>query len=149
MKNIRQIHLFLGTFFAPAIIFFAFSGILQLFGLHESKERGGPPPIAWIAELAEIHKNQHLRMEAPPREEADHAHDEHDDHESATHTHPSPPKSAELTWALKAFFLLMAIGLISTALIGIYIALQNPRIRRNAWISLALGTALPLLLLFL
>ncbi|HEY8100019.1 MAG TPA: hypothetical protein VIF82_04645 [Burkholderiaceae bacterium] len=149
MKNIRQFHLFLGTFFAPAIIFFAFSGILQLFGLHESRERGGPPPIAWIAELAEIHKNQHLRAETPPREEVEHVHDEHDDHESTTHTHLPPPKSAAQTWALKAFFLLMAIGLISTSLIGIIIALQNPRTRRNAWISLALGIALPLLLLFL
>lgn len=145
----RQIHLFLGTFFAPAIIFFAFSGILQLFGLHENREKGGPPPIAWIAELAEVHKNQHLRVETPPREDADHAHDEHDDHGPTTHSHPPPPKSAAPTWALKAFFLLMAIGLISTSLIGIYIALQNPRTRRNAMISLALGTALPLLLLYL
>ena len=30
---IRKIHLYLGTLFASAIIFFAFSGILQIVGL--------------------------------------------------------------------------------------------------------------------
>jgi hypothetical protein len=151
MKNVRQLHLFLGTFFAPLIIFFAFSGILQLFGLHESKGKDGPPPIAWIAQLGEIHKNQHLRAEARPQRPHEDEHDAHDDdHQASTHTHSdTPPPSAMSSWALKAFVLLMAIGLICTSLIGIYIALQNPRSRRNAWISLVLGIAVPLLLVLL
>jgi hypothetical protein len=151
MKNIRQIHLFLGTFFAPAIVFFAFSGILQIFGLHEREGREGPPPAAWIAELAEIHKNQHLRVEAAPRNEVKHApdvQDEHDGHESPNHAQSTSAKSVAPTWALKAFCLLMAIGLIGTSLLGITIALQNPRTRRNAWISLMAGLLLPLLLLY-
>jgi hypothetical protein len=153
MKNVRQLHLFFGTFFAPLIIFFAFSGILQLFGLHESKGKDGPPPIAWIAQMGEIHKNQHLRAEARPHKDEHDAgeHDAHDDvHPTSTHTHAdAPPSSASSSWALKAFVLLMAIGLICTSLIGIYIAVQNPRSRRNAWISLALGIAVPLLLVLL
>ncbi len=35
LKQIRQLHLYLGTFFAPSIIFFALTGAIQLFGLHE------------------------------------------------------------------------------------------------------------------
>lgn len=146
MKNIRQIHLFLGTFFAPMIIFFAFSGTLQLFGLHESRGKNDAKPIAWIAALAAIHKNQHLRAETQRHEQERHV---HDDHDAVAHVHPEAPKTAVPSWGLKGFVLLMAIGLMVTSLIGIYIAIQNPRSRRNAWISLTLGTALPLLLLFL
>ena len=34
LKQARQWHLYLGTFFAPSILFFALTGALQLFGLH-------------------------------------------------------------------------------------------------------------------
>ncbi len=146
MKNVRQIHLFLGTFFAPAIIFFAFSGLLQVFGLHESKGKDAAPPIGWIAEFAEIHKNQHLRTEMPRREEALST---SNGHEPSAHAGPDQPQLSSPSWALKAFVLLMAIGLIASSLIGIYIALQNPRTRRNAWISLALGAVVPTALLYL
>lgn len=146
MKNARQIHLFLGTFFAPAIIFFALSGLLQIFGLHESKGKDAAAPIGWIAEMAEIHKNQHLRIDRPRRDAAPDAHDEH---EHSPGPRQNAPVSAKPSWALKAFVLLMALGLIGTALIGTYIALQNPRTRRNAWISLVLGIALPIVLLYL
>jgi hypothetical protein len=37
LKLARQLHLYLGTLFAPSIIFFAFTGSLQLFGLHEGQ----------------------------------------------------------------------------------------------------------------
>jgi hypothetical protein len=143
MKNIRQIHLILGTFFAPAIIFFAFSGILQMFGLHESRGGEGAQPVAWIAELAAIHKNQHLRVDARRQGQARHAHDEHDEHD-----HGDGAQAANSSWALKAFVLLMAIGLICTSLAGMTLALQNPRTRRSALIALALGIVLPALFMF-
>jgi hypothetical protein len=145
MKNIRQIHLFLGTFFAPAIIFFAFSGILQVFGLHESRGPDAAPPAAWIAQLAAIHKDQHLRIEKPQQEDEHH---DHEGHEANAHEHAHPAETPASSWALKAFVLLMAISLISTSVLGIYIAAQNPRTRRNAWISLVLGIIVPVLLMF-
>ena len=70
MLNFRKLHRYLGVFFTPAILFFAFTGALQTFGLHESKQRGEPPPVAWIAALASVHKDQHLpqpRRAAAPR----------------------------------------------------------------------------------
>ena len=35
-KRLRDLHNWLGVFFAPGILFFALSGVLQTFGLHES-----------------------------------------------------------------------------------------------------------------
>lgn len=148
MKNIRQIHLYLGTFFAPAIIFFAFSGILQVFGLHESRGKDAAPPIAWIAEMASIHKDQHLRMENPAHERERHAHGQSDaDEHDHDHDHADAAQNPS-SWGLKAFVLLMAISLILTSLLGIYIAVQNPRTRRSAWLSLFLGIVVPVLLMF-
>jgi hypothetical protein len=63
MKQIRQLHLYLGTFFAPSILFFAFSGAFQVFNFHE--EYQGRPAIPIFAELAEIHKDQ--RLPAPTK----------------------------------------------------------------------------------
>ncbi len=37
LKLARQWHLYLGTLFAPSILFFAFTGALQLLGPHEFK----------------------------------------------------------------------------------------------------------------
>lgn len=53
MQRIRNLHFYLGIFFAPAIIFFAFSGLLQTFSLHE-----GEGHQKWIEEMGEVHKNQ-------------------------------------------------------------------------------------------
>ncbi len=53
MKNLRQIHLYLGSFFAPMLLFFALSGIWQEFGL---QRYGG-----WIRYLSAIHTGSRLK----------------------------------------------------------------------------------------
>jgi hypothetical protein len=58
IKYLRQVHFYLGVFFAPSIIFFAFSGALQTFSLHEN--HNGLPGIPWVTALAELHKNQRI-----------------------------------------------------------------------------------------
>jgi hypothetical protein len=157
MINARRLHRFLGVFFTPTILFFAFSGALQTFGLHESPRRGEPPPIAWIADIASIHKEQKLRTETS------HEHDATPAGEGAAAPRSAPPASAspatgpaaspakqEESWQpLKLFVLLMAIGLGMSSLIGVYLALSNPRARAEAGMALALGAILPLLLLLL
>ena len=60
LKQVRQLHLYLGVFFAPAILFFAFSGSLQLFSLHEGHPGESYQPPKWIEELASIHKDQRI-----------------------------------------------------------------------------------------
>ena len=59
LKNSRLIHQYFGIFISPALIFFAFTGALQTFGLHEiNRDHPNYKPAHWIAVLAQIHKKQ-------------------------------------------------------------------------------------------
>lgn len=64
MKTLRQLHLYLGCFFAPLIAFFAFSGILQTYRLNDTP-KNGPPAPAWIKAMANVHKDQNLARGRP------------------------------------------------------------------------------------
>jgi hypothetical protein len=65
MSSLRQIHLYLGCFFAPLLAFFAFTGILQTLTLHEAHKGETYQPPAWIKSLALVHKDQHLAKSDP------------------------------------------------------------------------------------
>src|SRR4051812_780459 len=69
MLKIRQLHLYLGTFFAPTIIFYALTGAFQTFQFHEEHE--GRPAIPIFEKLAEIHKDQRVpkwtKPDTPPQ----------------------------------------------------------------------------------
>jgi hypothetical protein len=54
----RLIHLYLGIFTAPALLFFAFTGALQTFSLHETTRGSSYKPPAWAVTLGQIHKKQ-------------------------------------------------------------------------------------------
>ena len=153
--RLRQIHRYLGVFFAPAILFFAFSGMLQTFSFHEAKGYGGKPPPGWIAYIASVHKDQvvprpkaaaaggdddhdHRRPAA-----ADHDHD-HDTHDSSAPSGQAPARSA---LPLKTFVGIMSIGLILSSLLGIALAIGQRGTRRGALVALAAGSILPVVLL--
>lgn len=154
MKQIRQLHLYLGTFFAPAIFFFALSGALQTFSLHESEEGSTYSPPAWIVAMASIHKDQKLAKPhhhdhgAPAADAQKPAHE--DDHAaSAPAAHEEEHEEGPSTLPLKIFVLLLAIGLMSTAALGIYMALQSRNNRRVTLVILVAGIVLPIVMLFL
>lgn len=156
---IRRLHLYLGTLFAPAILFFSFSGILQTIGLHEAEDPSAPRPAAWIVAIASLHKEQHLPL---PKKPADatalagmHAGQAGLGNHAAeptvpgTDAHEAEPKQSVGQTILKAFVVLMALGLIVSAALGIFIAVNNARTRRIAVLMLAAGTTLPLALVLL
>lgn len=159
MLKLRKFHRYLGVFFTPAILFFAFSGALQTFGLHESAYRSEPPPVAWIATIASVHKDQHLPQEgkAPtiePAASAPNAGLPVKPPEAAPAAAQSKVTAAEQkknksTLPLKLFVLTLAIGLCVSALVGVTIAFTNARNRKLAAIMLVLGTLLPAVLLFM
>lgn len=153
LKRVRQLHLYLGIFFAPSIVFFALSGALQLFGLHESHPGKKYQPPAWIEKLASIHKDQTIsEKHGPP---------------PGTRDGPRPPEFSEAnrppepergdhnedraesksTLALKWFFLAMAVGLIFTTFLGAYMAFAYNRSRILIWSLLLAGTAIPAVLI--
>lgn len=204
MRLARQLHLYLGIFFAPSIMFFAFSGFLQTYSLHE-----GDNPTPWMVTLGEIHKNQRIpqakpqgeakpQSEARPQSATPAAGDaqgeraERDEERGEARPAASPkaasaptqaPKGASAALAsdpavsaqpgpqagnapaqsrpagprpqrhkksvpLKIFMGFMAVGLISSSLLGIYMSLKINRNPALMWGLLAAGTAIPLIALF-
>jgi hypothetical protein len=152
MRLLRQVHTYLGVFFAPAIIFLAFTGALQTFSLHENKGGGPYTPPAWIVTLASIHKDQTLpkpaRQHPPSAAPAEKAKPDHAAGPDQPAGAPAPDKRPS-PLPLKIFVLFVAIGLITSSLIGLYIALTNKALRRTASIVLAAGVVAPLLLLWI
>jgi hypothetical protein len=136
MKLIRKLHFYLGTFFAPTIIFFCLSGMLQMCGLHEGRDAS-----TLVARLAQIHKSQ--TMDLPRRRPPPPA--------AAARVDAPPPPSPEgpsQSVPLKIFFLLMAISLIGSSCAGVYMAVQYKRDRRVIAGLLIAGILLPILFLF-
>ncbi|HEX4165831.1 MAG TPA: hypothetical protein VHZ55_10195 [Bryobacteraceae bacterium] len=143
-RRIRDLHLYLGTFFAPAILFFAFTGSLQTFGLHEHHDGQAYQPPAWIVRLARIHKDQTKEL-PPPRPEPG-------DRPREQRRPPAGRPAAQqgdrtATTVMKWFVLLMAVGLATTTLLGIYMAYAFTQNKRVTSILLAAGVVLPLAIL--
>jgi hypothetical protein len=141
MRRVRQLHNYVAIFFAPAIIFFAFSGALQTLGLHESHDPARPP-VGWVRWIATVHKDQRVPAAQAPARPAAHA--PGGDHREA----PSRKESGPSPVPLKAFVTLLALGLIVSSGLGVTIALNNPLMRRTSLALLGAGTIVPILLLF-
>lgn len=131
MRVVRQVHLYLGMFFAPAILFFAVSGMLQTFEFHEGRNH----PPGWIAVIAALHKKQDLPRPRPPRAEGK---------APKRGERGEAPPPAHSPFPLKVFVGLMSLGLLASTLLGIWIALSLRVSRRLSLVMLAAGTLLPL-----
>lgn len=70
LKAIRLTHHHIGVFFALTIFFFAITGGLQMFGLHETRRGSIYIPPAILVHLSQLHKKGTLylqpRKAAPP-----------------------------------------------------------------------------------
>lgn len=143
---LRQLHLYLGVFFAPCILFFALSGAVQVLGLHEaSKGGGGYKPAPVVEKLSEVHIHQRYAAKRKPSPPAS----------AAAAPRPAaapapPPKPPALSTTLtKWFFVATASGLAISALLGIWMAVTQSRRRGLAWALLIAGALAPVLLLTL
>jgi hypothetical protein len=136
LAAIRRFHLFIGVFIAPSILFFACTGALQLFSLHEA--HGSYEPPALIEALSKVHKDQVFAVEEKePAGSGKGHHDHHDESPKAT------------TIALKTFFLAVAASLIVSTCLGLWMALVASRDRAIAWLLFLAGAAIPIALLVL
>jgi len=144
MKNIRILHRYMGLLFSPAILFFAFSGALQTFNLHQSNKTTGYVPPEWIVEMAQIHKKQTIRL---PKEKSAPAQPKLEPRNPAPQEKETQPHKSTLP--LKCFVLLMSAGLIATTLLGIYMAFRSAGDRRLIWGMLVAGVLLPIVLMSL
>lgn len=150
LKNIRQLHLYLGTFFAPLIIFFALTGAAQTFGWHENK--GGATHPAWIAKLAEVHIHQMVGERKKPEGGPPAAKSSQAAEQKSPQSGGEPEEKSEAgprpSIAFKWLVLLMSLGLITTTVLGIIMAFKYNRDRRLVWGMLIAGTVLPIVLLY-
>ena len=138
---LRRWHNYLGAFIAPSILFFAFTGALQLFSLHEAHDGYQPAPV--IEKLAQLHKNQvfALKHHGPPPDQAP----------ASASSGPTTPhddgQPAIRTYVLKWFFVLVALELIVSTVFGVCIGLSRPRGKKTTIALIAAGCVLPLAIL--
>ena len=156
LKFVRQVHLYVGVFIAPALLFFAFTGGLQVFSLHETTRGSDYKPPAWLVTLAQVHKKQTTVIPAHKARPMDT--DNHQGPQGAPTSaaaNPAPPMQMKPEGQhgdtnhplpLKIFFAFVALGLFLSTLAGIYMAYRYTR--RPGLISfiLAAGVLLPIML---
>jgi hypothetical protein len=121
IKAMRNIHLYLGVFFAPLLMFFLISGCWQTFGLHEANKNSTYQPPAIIKSLSQVHKDQRWAEGRSP-------------------VKPSVP--------FRYLILLMTAGLLLTTILGIMMAFKYTR-PWMVWACLLMGFVVPSFLLWL
>jgi uncharacterized iron-regulated membrane protein len=137
LKVFRTLHLYLGVFTAPALLFFAFTGALQSLDLHEAARGSNYRPPAWLASMAHMHKKQSFEVPAkrpPPKA-------------SSARIDAKPSAPNRKPWPMKAFFVLVALSLLLSTVTGVYMGWRYTRHRRRYGAVLAAGIAVPALLM--
>lgn len=147
-RLLRRWHGYVGAFIAPSVLFFALTGAIQLFGLHEA--RGGYTPPSVIERLGRLHKDQVFGLgkhHRPPSAATRRAAMSSDDPRPVKADQNDGDRAATTTLLLKWFFLAVALGLALSTAVGIWIALSLPRSRQVTLALLLFGAAVPVLLL--
>ncbi len=150
-------HLYLGAFIAPALLFFAFTGALQTFSLHETTRGSNYKPPAWAVTLAQIHKKQTSVVPArklpPPEKPSDKTTAAPSAHASAPPAGASVPSPASTpapkphnAMPLKIFFLIVSIGLFISTLSGLYMSYKYIHNKILITVTLIAGIVLPVIL---
>jgi hypothetical protein len=174
LKLVRQIHLYFGVFIAPALLFFAFTGALQTFSLHETTRGSSYKPPTWIVTLAQLHKKQTVTVpvkklnaggdkagsDKPAGEKMKKGDggtvvgavgpktaDAAATTPAGVTTAPAPAPKPKSHLPMKIFFLLVSIGLFTSSLTGIYMAYKYNRSKLVVTLLLLAGVVVPLLLL--
>jgi hypothetical protein len=145
MSSIRTWHTYLGILIAPSVLFFALTGAVQLFSLHESHGTYVPPLL--VEKLSSVHKDQVFAQKE---------HDDHDHPEPGTANdahHPQPADDHDEapsvgTYLLKWYFLLVSLALTVSTLLGLWMGLTQIRRKRTGWWLLGVGFVVPVVLCF-
>jgi hypothetical protein len=163
LKNSRLLHLYLGIFTAPALIFFSITGALQTFSLHETTRGSDYKPPKIIAELSQLHKKQTLVVPAKKaqtpsqpdkpaadKHQADNSGDPGQDKHQADKTTPrpadAPPAKTKNLLPMKIFFLFVSISLLTSTITGLYMSYRYIRNKMLVTVCLVAGIILPVLL---
>jgi len=120
MKLLRRLHLYLGCFFTPLLLFFLATGWYQTFHINRNKRPGEAE--TWVSRLTSVHKDQ---------------------------LYPTDSANGYSTRLFQTLVVLMSIALMTSVALGLVLALRTIRPTWLVWLSLALGIAVPVLFLWL
>jgi len=121
IKAMRSIHLYLGVFFAPLLVFFLISGCWQTFNLHEASKSGSYVPPAIIKSLSQVHKDQRW-----------------------VDGKTIPPSSTPF----RCLVVLMSVGVLVTTVLGIIMAFKYTK-EWIVWACLLMGIVIPCFLIWI
>jgi hypothetical protein len=147
LRYTRLTHLYLGVFIAPALLFFAFTGALQTFSLHETTRGISYKPPHWAVVLGQLHKKQTTvipNRKLPPPEKP--AADKSQSPAASASNAEVPTAKPHNTLPLKLFFLLVAIGLFTSTISGLYMSYKFIRNKALITAILIAGMIVPVLM---
>jgi glycerol uptake facilitator-like aquaporin len=110
----------LGCFFAPLLLFYVATGWYQT--VNPDRRKGQSDSQDLVSRLSRVHVEQY---------------------------YPSQSAAGYSTGLFRLLIVLMANALITTVILGIILAFRTSRNKWPVWLSLALGIALPVILLWL
>ena len=119
-RTLRRLHLYLGSLFAPVLLFFAVSGAWQVYRVNDAKKDGSYTPPKIIKTLSSVHKNQTLT-----------------------------DKEIHDRTGIKAFIFAAAVLLTTTTLLGITMAYRFTASPLLVTVCLVAGIIVPIVLLYL
>jgi hypothetical protein len=153
LKSIRLMHRYLGLFFAPTILFFAITGGLQMFGLHETARSSSYVPPNILVHLSQLHKKGTLYL--PPRKAAPPNLGKADEAKlDGPKPETSKPKQTSLTtpppnsFLMKIFFAATALALAASTCTGLIIGWTYARRKSIVLLTVAAGVVIPVILAF-
>ncbi len=154
LRAVRLTHLYLGVFIAPALIFFAITGGLQTFSLHETTRGSSYRPPAILVRLGQLHKKQTLvvpDLKSQPGTLQNPV-DKTAPAPAPVHTNSKPevmPASRAKNLPMKIFFALVSVGLLASTVTGLYMAYKYTRSARVITVLWIAGIAIPVILTLL
>jgi hypothetical protein len=120
MKLLRRLHLYLGCFFAPLLLFYVATGWYQSVTLRRNKNVGEAED--WLSKLRSVHVDQ---------------------------IYPAESANSYSPLLFRSLVVVMSIALIATTVLGLILAIRTIRPRSLVWLSLALGVIVPVTMLWL
>lgn len=120
MRTLRRLHLYLGCFFAPLLVFYVSTGCYQTLNPERNKvagEKGG-----LLFNLRSVHVDQ---------------------------IYPNAASQSYSPKFFRLLVAIMAISLLLTSALGIVLAFRSSRSQWPVWLSLTLGIGVPILVLWL
>ena len=145
-SSLRRWHSYVGLFIAPSVLFFALTGVLQIFNLHEA--HGNYQPAVLVQKLSAVHKDQ---VFGKPHQHEAHEEESQSAPPSTGGAQEGPAEETEKdslpTLALKWYFFIVALALIASTSIGIWMGISQIRRKAIAWTLLVAGAFTPICLL--